>query len=337
MKLAQLTKKIIMMPIWFLQLFSTAKSFKDHPIIGNRLMNRMGLHVVRVVLSHGIMNFKMWLLAFGVSREDRVFYKKNGYLVKTQFLDDALFQTLKAEAESYAGETREGRQGNTLTRRAVMSPEARQTLPAISAFLDSTRLRKLGRFTTGNFRAPFFYIENVMNHHVKGEEDPQKKFHTDTFHPTMKCWFFIDEVTAENGPFTFIPESNQLSFARLKVEYQKSILGKEQENRYAQRGSMRYSDSEIEALNLAEPIPFTVPPNTLVIANTFGIHKRTESEKSTRLSIYGDSRTNPFNPLPGIPSQWVDEVQYFILDLFRKRADDKAQKLNRRSPWHLIK
>lgn len=333
----QFVKNAALAPIWFAQLFSTAKSFSANPIIGNRTLNRFGLHVARIVISHGVMGFKMRLLSFGISREDSAFFRKNGYLLKTQFLEDELFQKLRSEAQNYAGETREGRQGNTLTQRAVMSPEARESVPAINSFLTLNQLLNLSRFSAGNFRAPFFYIEKVKNHYAEGEEDPQKRFHTDTFHPTMKCWFFIDEVTEENGPFTYIPGSNRLSIARLKAEYKKSILGKNQENRYAQRGSMRYSDSEIRALDLADPIPFTVPPNTLVIANTFGIHKRTESGKSTRLSIYGDSRTNPFNPIPGLPIKWLDDAQYTFLDLFRKKADKRAEKLGRRSPWYLIR
>ena len=100
---------------------------------------------------------------------------------------------------------------------------------------------------------------------------------------------------------------------------------------------MRYSDEEIAALGLDAPKAMTVPPNTLVIANTFGIHKRTESGKSTRLSIYGDSRTNPFIPLPGMSSRLVDRWQYSLLDIFRKRADAKAAKHGRRSPWYLIR
>ena len=333
----QFVKNAALVPIWFAQLFSTAKSFSANPIIGNRTLNRLGLHVARIVISHGVMGFKMRLLSFGISREDSAFFRKNGYLLKTQFLEDELFQKLRSEAQNYTGETREGRQGNTLTQRAVMSPEARESVPAINSFLTLNQLLNLSRFSAGNFRAPFFYIEKVKNHYAEGEEDPQKRFHTDTFHPTMKCWFFIDEVTEENGPFTYIPGSNRLSIARLKAEYKKSILGKNQENRYAQRGSMRYSDSEIRALDLADPIPFTVPPNTLVIANTFGIHKRTESGKSTRLSIYGDSRTNPFNPIPGLPIKWLDDAQYTFLDLFRKKADKRAEKLGRRSPWYLIR
>lgn len=337
MAIPTLVKNTLMTPVWIVQLFSTAKSFDDHPIIGNRRLNRMGLHVGRVILAHGIMGFRMWLMRLSLSKEDRLFFRKNGYLLKTNFLSDDDFKQLEQEARHYNGETREGRQGNTLTQRAVMSPEAQKLVPAIAKLLNSKALRHLAQYTTGHCRAPFYYIENVKNHYAEGEEDPQKSFHTDTFHPTMKCWFFIDEVTAENGPFTYIPGSNRLSKARLKAEYRKSVEGKDQAIRYARRGSMRYNDEEIAALGLADPVAMTVPPNTLVIANTFGIHKRTESGKSTRLSIYGDSRTNPFIPLPGIPSRLIDRWQYVLLDQFRKHADNKAAKRGGRSPWYLIR
>ena len=337
MAATDLLKKTLMTPVWLVQLLSTAKSFEAHPIIGNRVLNKMGLHVARVVLAHGVMGFRMWLLSGQVAPKDRAFFRKNGYLLKTNFLDDDAFKQLEQEARNYTGETREGRQGDTLTQRAVMSPEKRAAVPAIAKLLDSSELAKLAHFTAGHLRAPFYYIETVKNHHTEGEKDPQKVFHTDTFHPTMKCWFFIDQVTMDNGPFTFVPQSNRLTLARLKAEYRKSVEGKDQANRYARRGSMRYSEAEIKALGLPEPIAFEVPPNTLVIANTFGIHKRTESGRSTRLAIYGDSRTNPFIPLPGLPGEVIERWQYKALDWVRQRADVKAANKGSRSPWYLIK
>lgn len=198
-------KKTLMTPVWLVQLLSTAKSFEAHPIIGNRVLNKMGLHVVRVVLAHAVMGFRMWLLSGQVTPKDRAFFRKNGYLLKTNFLDNDTFKQLEQEARNYTGETREGRQGDTLTQRAVMSPEKRAAVPAIAKLLDSSELAKLAHFTAGHLRAPFYYIETVKNHHTEGEKDPQKVFHTDTFHPTMKCWFFIDQVTMDNGRLPLFP------------------------------------------------------------------------------------------------------------------------------------
>ena len=86
MATTDILKKTLMAPVWLLQLFSTAKSFEAHPIIGSHLLNKLGLHVARVVIAHGVMGLRMWLLAWRVSPEDRAFYRKNGYLLKSFIL-----------------------------------------------------------------------------------------------------------------------------------------------------------------------------------------------------------------------------------------------------------
>jgi len=148
-----------MIPVWLVQLATTSKSFEANPIIGSLLLNRLGLHVIRVVLSHTIMGARMYILSYQVSKQDRQFYRQNGYLMKTDFLAPEAFEQLDKEARDYDGETREGRQGNTLTQRAVMSPEARQQVPVIATLLESRAFSSLAKFTAGTFRAPFYYID----------------------------------------------------------------------------------------------------------------------------------------------------------------------------------
>ncbi len=54
-------------PLWLFALFTGAKSFRDNPVIGNPLLNKLGLHVIRILMSHGVMNLRMWMLSRGVS------------------------------------------------------------------------------------------------------------------------------------------------------------------------------------------------------------------------------------------------------------------------------
>ncbi|MEH6455685.1 MAG: hypothetical protein V7749_05150, partial [Cocleimonas sp.] len=85
------------------------------------------------------------------------------------------------------------------------------------------------------------------------------------------------------------------------------------------------------------PHAFTVKKNTLVLVNVFGIHKRGDSlGKSTRLALWGDSRTNPFLPFPGIGGKYANALQYYFLSLYRKQADESAAKRGVRSPWTVI-
>ena len=47
-------RSAMLMPVWTVQLFGTAKSFRDNPLIGSTRLNRLGLHAVRLVAAHGI-------------------------------------------------------------------------------------------------------------------------------------------------------------------------------------------------------------------------------------------------------------------------------------------
>ena len=330
--------KLIKAPLWLFDLVTTAKSFKDNPIMGSPMLNRMGLHVIRLVVSHSFMRLRMWMLAFPISRKDRQRYFGEGYIIKENFLSDDEFRSLEKEARSFNGDIREARQGDTLTQRAELSPDVLKNHPAIQSLINNKQFGQLTRFTAGHFRAPFYYLEEVKNGYCKGPIDPQKNFHVDTFHPSMKCWFFIDDDTDEMGPFTYIPSSQKLTWKRLKWQYQMSLKAKTDKNTLHARGSTRYTAEDLKALDLPPEHAFTVKKNTLVIANVFGIHRRGDSEqKSTRLALWGDSRTNPFIPFPGIGGEYVNQLQYYFLGLYRKNADERAAKRGGRSPWKLIK
>ncbi len=332
--------KLSKIPFWLFELLTTAKSFKGNPIIGSPMLNHLGLHVVRLVTSHGIMRARMWMLAMPISRQDRQFYFREGYLVKENFLSDDEFNALEKEARSFDGDIREARQGDTVTLRAALSPDVLGATPAIDKLINNKQLKQLAHFTAGHLREPFYYLEKVKNGYNSNNNsalDPQKSLHSDTFHPTMKCWFFIDDVKEEAGPFMYIPGSQQLTWKNIKWQYRMSIGAKDASNALHAKGSSRYDAKDLEELGWPPAKAFAVKKNTLVFANTFGIHRRGDSaQKSTRLALWGDSRTNPFNPLPGLGGEAINKIQYYFLDLYRKKADENAAKRGGRSPWKLL-
>lgn len=283
------------------------------------------------------MHARMRILAFPILTKDRSSFFENGFIAIDNFLSDEEFAALEKEAIAFKGEIREARQGDTLTHRGVLSPDVLQQHPAINNVLNSKKLSRLARFSGGHFRAPLYYLEQVKNKYCEGSADPQKTLHNDTFHPSMKVWFFIDDVEPDMGPFTFVPKSHKLSWKRLKWHYWMSIGAKENTNALHARGSTRYSLDDLKTLGLSEPHAFTVKKNTLLIVNVFGIHRRGDSsKKSTRLAIWGDSRTNPFIPFPGIGGKFVNQLQYYFLGLYRKNVDESAQKRGVPSPWKII-
>jgi len=297
-------KSILKIPLYLFEVVTVTKSFKDNPIIGSSLLNRCGLHILRTVISHGIMHMRMLMLSRNISAADRKQYFQQGYLVKENFLPDDKFASLEKELSSFDEETREAKQGDTLTHRSELSPDVVSRYPVTEDVLFSKPLQNLVRFTSGHLRDPLYYVENIKNQYREGGKDPQKKFHHDTFHPSMKCWLFMDDVEEGMGPFTYIPQSHKLDWKRIKWEYKMSINARNARNKITARGSTRYKDEDLAELDLPEPIAFTVKKNTLVLVNVYGIHKRGESEgKSTRLALWGDSRINPFLPFPGFISQ----------------------------------
>lgn len=330
-------KALLYTPIWFLQLFTTAKSFRDNPILGNATLNRWGLHITRLKVAHAIMRFRRRLLSSGISAEDWQSFETQGYILKENFLPAEHFTALEAEIRTYRGEVRECQQGDTQNHHTLLEPATLQQLPQTTALFKIDYFKRLMRYTGGHLRQPFLYIEQVRNGVAAGGKDPQKNLHSDTFHPTMKFWFFLDDVPLENGPFNYVPSSNQLTPERLAWEHKTSQYACKHADSYAARGSFRFETNDLAQLKLPAPKAFVVKKNSLLMADTFGIHARGQAEAgSTRLAIWGMSRTNPFNLFPGTGFTFVDAAQYKIVKALRDWEDYKAAKHGRKSAWHKI-
>lgn len=328
---------ILRYPVYFLELFTTAKSFKNNPIIGSSVLNRLGLHVFRVVLAYAIMRFRMGLLSFGVPKQYRDDYLKRGYILIPNLLSDEDFAKLYDEVRALRGEVRECVQGDTLTQRIHLDGETLETMPETRRFLARPDLSKLWRFAAGFNLVPISHVQVIKSHYVEGGEDPQKNLHSDTFHPSMKYWFFLEDVTPDEGPFTYVEGSQRLTWKRLAWEYRKSIAMDEEKDAYVRSGSFRVEASELEGLGFGEPKAVCVPRNTLAIVNTFGFHRRGDADgRRMRSEIWGISRTNPFNPFVGVNAAFFHRLDDRLLQRSRRRQDEAAAKRGVPSSWHVI-
>ena len=331
-------RAVLMTPLWLVQLLSASKSFEQNPVIGSRLLNRLGLHVLRVMLAHGITRLRWMFLAPLLARSQRRMFHQQGYLMLTNYLPPDRFAALEAEVRSYRGEVRECVQGDTQTHHTLLDDQALRDLPACRSLVHDRAYRRVLHWAAVRYGQPLIFIEQVRNGFVSnGGADPQKNLHADTFHPTMKSWLYLDDVTEANGPFAYVPGSNRLTWRRLVWEYRQSVLGRDLPDRYARRGSLRLTEQDRLELGLPEPQRFTVPANTLVIANTFGFHARSPAEKgSTRLAIFISSRTNPFNPWPGLDLHWSNQLKYRAFQWYRRRQDRLAARNGTLSSWHHV-
>jgi len=328
--------KILLIPYWVFEVFTTTKSFRTNPIIGNTTLNRLGLHIARLVISHWITNIRWIMLTPLLSKEERKKFHEQGYLLIENFLPQAEYDQIKKEVVNYQGEIRECIQGDTLTLYSLLDQSELSQTPHIAKMLSNKSLLNRLMYGSSKLKHPLFFINCIKNRYVEGALDPQKNLHSDTFHPTVKAWIFFENVTPQNGPFCYVPGSHKLTWKRLKWEYKNSIKGKDLAIRYAQNGSLRVDQESLNALGFPPPKSFEIPENSFIMANTHGFHCRGLAERSSRMSIYAYSRSNPFNPFLGIGSKFLNKFDYYMTKKYWQHEDKKAEQRGVLSTWHLV-
>lgn len=95
---------MLIAPFWRMQLPGPGKSFEKNPIFGSRLLNRLGLHVERVVMAHGVTRLRGLFLASPLPRVQRRQYREQGFLLIRDFLSAGRLAALDAAVRAYRGE-----------------------------------------------------------------------------------------------------------------------------------------------------------------------------------------------------------------------------------------
>jgi hypothetical protein len=287
-------------PLDLLALVSSAKSFRDNPVLGSPAFNRAGLHIRRKLIADRIGKIRRRQLSGMISDEDRLSFERDGFLVKENFLDPATFEALRGEIVNLRAAAREAVIGDALTRLIPLDAVTLHGLPTTKSVLEGKAYRSLLDYIGSFRRRPHLYIQTVFSRVREAEPDVQSYFHFDTFHPTVKSWLFLDDVAEDATPFTYVPGSHRITKRRLAWERRVSVTAWNAGDRLTAEGSFRISESEIARLGYGEPRRLPVAANTLVIADTSGIHRRgTAKGTSRRLSIWAYSRSNPFLPFVG--------------------------------------
>lgn len=325
------------LPLYLPTVLTGAKSFANNPIIGSPLLNRLGLHPARMILAQGMAEVRRTPLAFSVSAEDRAAFRRDGFLVKENFLQAAHFEQLNDEVRRYRAPGWECHQGDTITHRLLLDEAALQQLPATRALIRDPAFRRPLSWAGAHAGAPVFYIQRICNFATQGPPDPQRHLHTDTFHPTVKAWLFLDDVDERKGPFTYVPGSHRLTRARLHAQYRRSLEARKDPIRYSARGSLRWREQELKELGLPPPREFAVARNTLVIADTSGIHRRGEaSEPGSRLEIWAFSRPSPFLPVTPPAIAPLTRLRDRALLTWMERQDARARRAGGLPSWRAV-
>lgn len=292
-----------------------AKSFQNNSFIGNAWLNRQGLHKKRFILAHKLAEQRLAILKSRLLNDNATprtkaaiaQFEAEGCCVIENFLSAASFKTLRNALNYCKVHIWQCIQGDTYTRRLPLTAELIKRNPVLSEITDHPELRRLFRICGSGNRSPLMFFESIHNgvKPSKGSSetninsDPQKNLHSDTFQPTVKGWLYLEDVHMENGPFHFVKGSHKATEKRAQWEYEMSLKASGNNDSYTQKGSFRISREELAALDLPEPTTFTVPANTLVMADTSGFHSRGQAKSGTmRRSFYFSDRGTPFLPFP---------------------------------------
>jgi hypothetical protein len=291
---------IAFMPWWIAQIATKAKSFRDNPVLGNPTLNRWGLHVARRRAAARLAARRRNRLAAPLAPAEREFFDHNGYFIRRDALDPAVFDALRREIVAMRAPAREMRQGPAVTRRLGLDDAQLLSMPACREFVKSRGVRALIHYAASYAGEPTFAVQSIISAPPSLERDPQTVFHSDTFHPTAKAWLFLSQVGEGDGPVCYVPGSHRLTRARLDWEREQSIAAGRSADPMHSEGSFRIDDAGLSALGLPAPVRFTVPANTLIVADTSGFHARGSSPRATcRVEIYATLRRTPFVPWVG--------------------------------------
>lgn len=289
------------LPWWTLQIFTGAKSFCDNPVIGSKRLNRLGLYNARIRLAHWLAAGRRSRLDRRLSAANRAHFAEHGYVQIPDFMPADAFEALRDALLTRAAPAREMVQGDTITRRIAIDAAMLRDVPALKALIREPRWAGLMRYVASFNIEPLYYIQTILTHRRNAPRDPQTNLHADTFHPTMKAWFFLTDVSDEDGPLTYVPGSHKMTPQRLAWEKQRALVAPEGLDHLSARGSMRITPEELPLLDLPQPVRFAVSANTLVVADTCGFHARGAAARpSIRVEIWAYSRRSPFILWPGL-------------------------------------
>lgn len=321
-------------PLWPLSVLSTEKAFTN-PLLASERLNRRGLYARRVALAHRLADRRRRRLAGLVTEEERAAFARDGAIVKAPLPPEDVAR-LREEVLSLKAPAYEMREGDAITRRIPVTPELLGRAPLLAGLVRSPAYQGPIRYAGSFDIAPSVHIQTIITHVAdEGAPDPQNTLHMDTFHPTVKAWLWLEDVTEDMGPFAYVLGSHRLDPRRLAWHKRRSVLASTGGPR---GGSFRVSDAERARLRLPEPHRFVVPAGTMVAGDTFGLHRRTRARVATRrVEVWADSRPNPFVPFvrglvklpPGIAERraawWLAYAEWAHRHGLRARKD-----------WHYV-
>lgn len=251
---------------------------------------KMGLEVFRIVYSY-----------YALKIRSHSNFVDIGFIQKNDLLPTGVCRAIRKEVESFPLRINKNEKNllinhkNSILYKVFMEDDEikQEVFHAIGLHVDSewennSFVQRIHKDSEGHLKEPDGF-------------DTQCRTHSDIFSPSLKWWYFPDDVTTDHGPLWYCPESaypthemlNYWWMETCKITSEKWNIPSWKEPSHSE-GSLRISEEELNAFGF-KMIPFKVPANTLIITNVHGWHRRgIQTDGFVRNAIHGSIRCEPF-------------------------------------------
>src|SRR5215831_13229501 len=257
---------------------------------GSVTENRLGMQVARTLGKHLARKFRPAFDA-GSAGQYAFSLDRDGIVEIPNFLPPGQFAEVRAEYERLRTgmEFRQfrDREGRMVVARLTLHDKPARAPKFNDLIGNSAVIRGLASYVA-KVPASRPHLELTIYKAVRldlDDNDDENLLHADLHSPTLKCFYYLNDVTAENGAFIYAKGSARLTMQRLRYEYDLSVRtarlrrgDRDFSAAIARRGSVLraiVSPEQREDLGIVET-QFPVKANTLVAANNMGFHRRGE-------------------------------------------------------------
>ncbi len=283
-------------------LVETGRVVSASKVVDSKFLNAVGVQVLRTLFGRTIYNMRRFPVPSELRQQARDL-RQEGILVLRDFVRKDQFSALQEECfrlldSDDAPRVVHDHGGATLEQINLLELDRREDYPEVFALFKHPKLQAL--ISVAEKRNVDFFKAHITLERLTKQttnDDREADLHVDTFFNTHKGWLYLDEVQLENSPLVYVPGSHQLRLGRLRRTYLESLGNNHRSRRIGVAELAEHGDSE-------EVYPCR--PNTLVIANTCGYHRRHSGDPGKqRTALHFAFRFNPFFP-PGLDvDKWL--------------------------------
>ena len=254
--------------------YPLARIFSGDKTIPNPILNRLGIQVLRMLAARAMYRI------LPASIDERVEsyvkeIKREGIIMIHDFLPSDAFEAVRQEYKRIADNPTSWNvfaRGCNTQQLAFINSLDPAIIPNASTYFFKNPIihgifSAMEKSALQDLRVTMAFERLIQG--SDGKHDPETKFNSDIFFNTHKAWLYLDDVTPEHGPLAYVKRSHIHSPRQLIAVYKDSCKKNE--------GSRRIPAEEIARRGLVETL-CVCPKNTLVVANTFGYHRRVQGK-----------------------------------------------------------